>query len=669
MRKRKGFTLIEVILASALLATTTIYRMQTEVEIQKLQTAQSYAHDLASVMHAIDKRIFLDGVKKSSGSWNSTWSTTELVANDMIGRELIAKNNSVCGDPSGWSPVIASNSSEALVNCGLFQGRVPFNMHLEGERKGTVNDNAIINSWSLRAYHTSPEEFEKHFYLYPEIIKQVKRKSPLQMTGSLKVRYVNRVTDDELSAPDCYKKGTECAIEMLYSTSSSSIMGEDVYLRVDGSNAMRNSLFFATNANNPVKCWTQTSPTATPTQVNCGLNFDPSTQELDVVAKELFSQGLKLVDTNNATPAIVTCKDESGANEYCGVTLVESGGSVKAKAYLNSMIANESMQLRNNSGSLVFDVDSSGNLYAKGTIDTDGHITTKGNLTADGNILTKGNLTAHGQLIANSGAISNGLTTGGTATIGGQLNVAKQSTFSDVVRANKALYVNENVIGYSDVLSTGGDIAAINGNVIANQKITANYGDIVASRGNLITTQGNITATNGTVNAKSVNAQTLQVNAIKTETDRCDTKGQLARDSTGATLSCVDGKWAASGGMQTLSQSPNTSGTHYHPTGYKVVSVDGESGNLGTYSLVSGKTYHVPQYKSVSVSQACTHAGTSCPTSVSASCNIKISGSSVSGCTGTTKYNKCYFTGSSCSSYSQGSVSITAKITDLLYMK
>ncbi|WP_210499250.1 hypothetical protein [Vibrio crassostreae] len=666
-------------MSSVLVATLTLFNMETKANEEKYKRAEAFAADLGMVLQSFDKRIFLDGNQIPIGNWDRTWGTTESVVTDMIGKELIARNNSICGDYSqGWRPVISDNDREALVPCNLFNpNKTPFNFSFTGERNGNATDKTIISDWSMRVYHKSLNDFKDNFYLYPVIAQQVKLRTPLKMTGSLKTLFVNRVNDDEITANECYGIGVNCALELRYETSQGSHLGEDSYLRVDGSNAMRNSLVFAVNASAPEKCFIQDTPTTTK-EVECGLAFDTTSKEIDVVADELFAGGLRLVDGESAVPAIVTCRDENGGSAFCGVGVSAnsaSPSSVKAKAYLNSMIANESMQLRNSSGSLVFDVDSSGDLYAKGTIDADGNITTKGDLTSDGNLLVKGNAALNGVMTAGAGVISSTLSTGSTATIGGQLNVAKQSTFSDVVRANKALYVNENVIGYSDVLSTGGDIAAINGNVVANQKITANHGDIVASRGNLVTTLGNITATNGTVNAKSVNAQTMKVTSIKSVGGSCYAAGEVARDSTGNLLSCTSGQWASAGGIST--KVINAGGASYvsNSGGYVLADIETTKGNLGLKSLETTSKVRMYASEPVYIPSPCSYSSSShnCPSSVSYSCEIQVSKNGISGCSGTYKSGTCSVsscsTGCQCKYKSGSTKSFTIGISKVIFMK
>ncbi|MDK9789972.1 tail fiber protein [Vibrio sp. D431a] len=422
--KRRGFVLAEAILALAIITTAAVYRAKVENRINQLEYAQEFAVDLTHVASAIDKRVFLDGIKHPNGSWDQEWRDTEEVIEKMLGHELIGKDNPDCGHPTlGWAPVITDNSASSLITCNLFSPKkLPFNFSMTGKRANSPSAPALINEWSFELFHANPSEFYEYAHLYPHILKKLKLHQSLSMTGTITSKTINRATGEDVTAASCHSLNSMCAIQVKYQTSTSPLMGEDVYLRVDGLNTMRNSLRFSSGAT-VATCYKQDAP-KNYKEVPCGLNFDPVDDSLDVVSDLVYTSGLNLVRSQSEAPVVVTCKDKSGSDVYCGLSASGTPSSITSSAYLNSIVANDFIGLTNNSGVSVFEVDGRGNIAAKGDVSFASSLGVEGDTEVGGDLLTKGTLVVNGDSLNKGDSV-----TKGSSSVEGALTVFSDSYF------------------------------------------------------------------------------------------------------------------------------------------------------------------------------------------------------------------------------------------------
>lgn len=357
IQSKRGFFIIEAFLAIFLFSMVQVFLWTSEQDERMERRAAEFGRDLAEVLYAVDKRVLLDsrvdqvinpttGVV-TKGDWNNAWSTNADFFDGMLGRELIAVNNPVCGDVAGWTPKVASNDRLALVKCNLMnEVHTPFGFNFEGARTSlNPTDTHVLGEWYFLVFQPTDIDFEENFKYYSVIRNKAELHDTLEMTGQHEVMFVDRSLPNlpELtSVSACYAAKSNCAIMFKYRTSQIGELMDDPYVKVDGSTPLVGSLRFRTSAANPEKCFKPDGA-----EVECGLEFDLGTGNLSVNANEMTAAEFSLIfeDTGN-TPVVTLCKDyknfSSGSpvDSVCGLSVVNDSGSAVASAYLNEIHAN-----------------------------------------------------------------------------------------------------------------------------------------------------------------------------------------------------------------------------------------------------------------------------------------------------------------------------------------
>ena len=252
-------------------------------------------------------------------------------------------------------------------------------------------------------------------------------------------------------------------------------------------------------------------------------------------------------------------------------------------------------------------VSANNNLNVAGTTTLAG-TNVNGQLNANSNFMAAGTSNLRGATTLNSTLNVAGTTTLAGTNVNGHLNANSNFMAAGTSNLRGATTLNStlNVAGTSTLAGTN-----INGILTANNAINAN--NVINASGN-ITSNGQVRGSTVVSGGRTTVGEYVQISGIATAGAACSPNGLQGRDTTGALLSCVNGKWykgSNSAGMYALSGttciSPNTvtgacscgSGT----SALKMVEVKG----------VAGTSYVDPE--SQRNYESCMHAsgGHTCP--------------------------------------------------------
>jgi len=274
----------------------------------------------------------------------------------------------------------------------------------------------------------------------------------------------------------------------------------------------------------------------------------------------------------------------------------------------------------------IYDVN---NITASATI-SGGALKSNDSLNVGGVSTLTGDVSANNKLTVEGASNLKGAT-----TLNSSLNVAGVSIFNSPVSANNTLTVAgsttlKNIASVGSTLTVNGAINAnnaLNVSSVSTLRGAVNLGSTLSVTGsgtfngiltanNAINASGNITSSGqikgSTVNStgRMVTGEFLQINGTATAGDNCSPNGLQGKSSTGAILSCVNGKWLSSsttnvmtGMYATYTYTTGTSGTVSSciarnaatggcscSAGTKVVKVNNTPSNGGCSGASGGQT-------------------------------------------------------------------------------
>lgn len=338
--KKKGFTLIETMLAISIFTSAVLIRTQFEYDYAQDVKAHNFGKSMSELVSAFDKRVWYDGyvgkTKKPDGTladfnWNKQWDATEFVLDTMIRQELNGFENKLCGDAIlGWKPINNNVNDKSLYSCSkLSSEAVPFNFQLTSKRESLVESgNNIIQKWYVLAYHDTDFEFEKNWTFYSSIVEGFRTFDTSRLTGSHDAYFVDR-TDPELkrlsSVSECKSIQSNCAIMFSFNNSKTQDGSDDPYLAVDGDSQMFGNFFFKTLAGKPTVCLDTEGK-----EKSCGLELGKKRDSLGLNTHKLTASDVNFVaKATNGNPIGLRCIDgvSVSGTTLCGFTVVNNEAS------------------------------------------------------------------------------------------------------------------------------------------------------------------------------------------------------------------------------------------------------------------------------------------------------------------------------------------------------
>ncbi|CAH7406346.1 hypothetical protein VCHA53O466_50202 [Vibrio chagasii] len=628
VNKTEGFMLAEAILASVMIGAAILGKVQLDARSDKVTSEREFGREISEVLTAMDRRILLDGLLADS---SDIWSGSESNTYDSVmwlKSELIAYKNPDCGQSSGWKPSNELNDEVSLISCNqLSENGLPFGLTMTTERSSLVGDSRVFRDWEIMLKFKDENQFEPNTLF--NIMESAKRHSNTRLMGVHRYKLVDVRSDAELLPTGCVMASSNCAIKATFESNYAGI-AEDPYLRVDGSNIMRNGLHFGTKAA-PAQCFRniRDSGMTRRMEVPCGINLTSETQsspdEVSVDAHTLSAQNLVFSDYQDSSgarmsSASVSCTDIDGYDIPCGVSSLQEAGSVAVRAHINSIVADNFMRLNNNG--IKFNVDASGNITNSGTLVTEGHATLMAGLKVFGGADIEGATTLDGLTVKEDAEFKKKLGVVGLFEAKGGLSSTGNST-----------------LGVTNV--TG--------------KLTANSAVDV---GGLLTISNNL--------------RMNRVVTVGTQSCSAAEEGQFARSSVGGMAQCQSLKWTATD-SSLIERVVNTSGTYTYTSGDKGVSdfvyvtFDGGSGMHYLRSSGADQTFSISRI--VRVPDNTGNTSGTCSRDANIACTIRVGKNSSSGCAAKaetfTTQKIVYGSYGSWSCTSSGSRSVTAPAKSL----
>jgi hypothetical protein len=385
VKKKQGYLLMEAILASALISSAILFRTQIELKHDETESIREFAVDVASVPYAIDKRVLLDGHTLNLSK--KIFVGAEDTFTNLLKKSLIGNKSSACTG-GGWVPKDSLNAGLNLISCKQFNPRrMPFRFEMDGGYE--LNANNSVRSFYIDLYHTNTQDFTDYAHVYAKLVNFARLQDPPQITGSHKYSLRHRSTKKELTPLECANARELCSIRAEYQTNYVGL-GEDVYLRVNGSNFMHSSIKFKAMGTAAYQC-SKVDTSGTITNTTCGIEYKAPTStssgSMNVNSDSVNAQSLNLANSRlkSSTGALipVNCRWENSStlqNVACGMSIVKdpsNSNKVITRATLHDVSATGKIYASNGS-SKTFSVDAaSGNVMAKGNVDSSGTITSK----------------------------------------------------------------------------------------------------------------------------------------------------------------------------------------------------------------------------------------------------------------------------------------------------
>lgn len=347
IRKRKsGYMLIEVILSIALITSFYVYHNTKEDESDRERAASLLGRKMTDVLHAIDKRVMLDGRQLetintstgaiSKGNWNKNWNGITAFVDQMILQELVSSKNPNCGVPSvGWKPKPQNSEKIALIECGTFESTyLPFQFDIKAERKGHTTDPSVLKEWTITLFNKNQVDFKNNLKLFPKILNAAKEYDTLNMSGTHRFNYVDVRTGRKIKeAGDCSRTGFYCGIEFSFINSSTIYASEEGSMRRDGENAMMNDLVFSSDAERPIKCFSENG-----VEQNCGFIFDEVNGRLQTNVDNVVLDNIDIT-SKEGNVKLLCSRKEGGkiVQNVCGAAVVDRNGSKLVSAHFDKL--------------------------------------------------------------------------------------------------------------------------------------------------------------------------------------------------------------------------------------------------------------------------------------------------------------------------------------------
>lgn len=288
----KALTLVEALLALTLIAGALFaYMYQNRQDIAK-QNRDVFATDMVTVIKAIDQKVHVDGplLKKPTNFeddvtgragtqyepsfWDTPDKTLMASAKTVSGKTLVyfdtnvpnvlnklfvARKNNTCGAGDGWVPVPEKESKTALIPCGLWKSRVPFNMTpklylqyqttaITPSAQSRTPSNTVQNDYLTSAYLTmqfkTAAEMKGKYTSIADILDRLDRVNrDNQATGTMDYYFALTTStsgdanaaglDVKVSPLACYTSAANCVIVGRWR-----LKGGEENLRIDGMNSM-----------------------------------------------------------------------------------------------------------------------------------------------------------------------------------------------------------------------------------------------------------------------------------------------------------------------------------------------------------------------------------------------------------------------------------------------
>tara|TARA_Y100000588_G_scaffold153442_1_gene167595 strand:- start:59582 stop:62881 length:3300 start_codon:yes stop_codon:yes gene_type:complete len=234
IKNKKGFTLLEAMLSTVVIASGTAGVINYVIEKQEEDNQLNTFLPVSSIIKAVDQRVKIDGY--NINLWNNlpeeNKTTKETL--EFAERAFVSSKNTECGKSNGWVPVLEDSSTIKLISCQFSKQKLShYDLTLNYTQN---NENALYTVDLLLKLKPKYKLEEEYLLRHKKLLNKFKKSDFDLVEGNVKSGLYDYASpEEELSIIECTQKGNNCAIKVTWTSE-----GYSESLRLDGSNNMIN---------------------------------------------------------------------------------------------------------------------------------------------------------------------------------------------------------------------------------------------------------------------------------------------------------------------------------------------------------------------------------------------------------------------------------------------
>ncbi|CAH6998991.1 hypothetical protein VCHA53O466_140212 [Vibrio chagasii] len=389
---KKGFTIIELIVASGLFASAIVMKERLVADSMTIDSVNELSTELTEIVKAMDSRVRVDGDALYGGQasgWNERWLDTEGVLTEMLPSEFISNGNDICGVQGSWDAPSGFEGT-ALIGCEMLTNQTLLSdLNISSERFGKDGHVNSLKLWTLDVHFRGDQDFRK--ITHPEILlSRIALDMPPLTSINVSYEYIDDSTGESVESRSCFVKGaTALSCTLRFSVEPIVSIGDaPSYYLVDGSLTYKSSMnFFVGQA--PLKCMRTIEDGLTVREVDVSCGVDTLDGEVNTFTHTSLAQRYDISDVS-----AVSCLNIDGEWDFCGLHVSERGEAVAAA---NSVTLSESFSVVNDLGEQVFTFDSSGNATSHVDVNVTGDVSVGGSLSVSDTLSNTRTFTVNNQ--------------------------------------------------------------------------------------------------------------------------------------------------------------------------------------------------------------------------------------------------------------------------------
>lgn len=276
IRRKKGFTLIESLLALSIAGGVAGVMISSESEHNNNESGQLLIEEINEIINAVDHRIAIDGYDPLLWGSKLEWSTESEIAKLLIKEQLNSEDSNCSGGK--WKPSLNTEKETNIIKCGLWEKR----RGIEGDISAKMNVDSIgfIQNFELMFSFNKQKEFNDYFQGLKKGMQQFDIKGKREISGDHTIELVKTSNPNSImSVKQCISDPLNCSIKASFNRS-----GGNEYIRADGQNSMIGEHFTfieSKTSASPMKClrWTKSDRNGSndwgvsPIETDCGIGI------------------------------------------------------------------------------------------------------------------------------------------------------------------------------------------------------------------------------------------------------------------------------------------------------------------------------------------------------------------------------------------------------------
>ncbi len=490
---KKGLTLIETMIGLTISGMASLTFIGYVENRTKTDTNFLIVNDIEEVIDAFDQRIDIDGY--NINLWQKTeWKDTKEVVDDLLQKEFHSKDAKNCSGE--WEPQ-TDDENLNLIDCNLWQNKIPLNLEFSAELKKDEND--FITQANLYIKPPIDGNVEKDYSTFKDILVYLKAKNNNSKNGYIFYDFYSEPKNEYFSKIECLNNFNDCVIKATYNR-----LGDSDSLHTDGSNALVNTHinFVEDISSAPLQCvrWIKDSDdnwTLADDNKECGIGMYNDTSHPVLVE----------VAAQNSTFENIVLNEQCTQYTWNNTTKDLNGNGVLTPCGM-SHDGSETYQVIQNTHST--------NIFSEYNFieEIDGDTLTVDDLYA--NDISTDFLTIKNDLEVQAKSKIYDLTSNGISHFKGDITIENALTILTNIQFHSEVDVKQTMLVEGDF----------------------NTDDINTKR-----TDIEFLDSNTSLNATNMRTKYLNIKGKYSENQSCANKGSIAKDNNNELLNCVNGKW------------------------------------------------------------------------------------------------------------------------------